>query len=67
MRTVEVTHKAGDTYTWKVVTGNYVDSQHRLKQAAERTARELAKDNRPSQLVVRKIDGEITYTQRYEA
>jgi hypothetical protein len=43
-----------------------IDSDHRLKQAAEKAGRRLAKDNRPSKLEILNLDGNISYTQRYE-
>lgn len=68
----KVRYNDGDQYPWKVLGLNpsasqpFMDSKHRLKQQAEKTARQLAKENRPSQLVVERRDGQVTYTQRYE-
>lgn len=51
---------------WVVVANGVEQSQHRLKQSAEKEARQKAKELRPSELVIRRKDNEISYTQRYE-
>lgn len=66
MNKVEVTHEASDVYPWKVVANGMIESQHRLKQEAEEDARDLAKKNRPSKLVIRRKSNHVSYTQRYE-
>jgi hypothetical protein len=53
---------------WAVMKDAMRVSSHDRKQNAEKRGRREAKnnDNRPSELVVERKDGTVTYTQRYE-
>lgn len=65
MNTVSVVYsdEQGD---WLILGNEAFQGRERLKQDAEKKARELAKENRPSELVVERMDRGVSYTQRYE-
>lgn len=50
---------------WLVTLNGEVTSQHGLKQTAENEGRRAAKANKPSQFVVQRKDGGVSYTQVY--
>lgn len=52
---------------WLVVANDFEESSHRLKQQAEKEGRKIAKNNRPAHFVVKRKDGEVSYTQRYNS
>ena len=66
MNTVTVTYDPTQRSPWIVVVNGFDESHHRLKHAAEKEGRRLAKRNRPSEFVVETKSGNVTYTQRYE-
>lgn len=50
---------------WLVLANDFEESSHRLKQAAEKEGRKIAKRNRPAHFVVKRKSGDVSYTQRY--
>lgn len=68
MITVEVVYEPVERSNepWLVVNNNQRSGRHKLKQSAEKDARKQAKNSRPSQLVIRRKDGDVSYMQRYD-
>lgn len=64
MNRIEIVYNA-QRGKWLVMVNNFEESSHRLKQAAEKEGRKIAKRNRPSNFVVKRKAGGVSYTQRY--
>lgn len=52
--------------SWAVTEDGTIVEEHRLKQDAEKSGRNYAKQNRPSRFLVYNLRGELSYSQYYE-